>query len=64
MRDLNNQDILQGLAYVKPSNVIPTLEQGIEVEKLNLTINSTQENEDKIRDLTFLLNFFRIRGLG
>jgi len=57
-------ELIIALATVNPDNVIPTLEESIEIENLKLITNPTEEAKDKIRDLMFLLNFFHIRRLG
>lgn len=59
-----NNEIIHALSNVNPNNVIPTLEQSIELENLKMIINPEDDTKEKIRDLMFLLNFFRIRRLG
>lgn len=49
---------------INPSNVIPSLEQSIELESLKLILNPSDESRDKIRELNLLLTFFRLRRLG
>lgn len=43
------------LSLVDPNNIIPCLEQSIEVEEIKLHINPCRETEVKIRDLNFIL---------
>jgi hypothetical protein len=62
--DLGPADLVFALACVNPNNVIPQLEQSIEVEKLNLLVNPSEEVREKIREMMFLLNFLRLRRLG
>jgi hypothetical protein len=66
MRSFNQNpyDLVQVLALINPCNIIPCLEQSIEVEKLKLIVNPSRETEDKIREMNLLLDFFRIRRLG
>lgn len=59
-----NNEIIHALSNVNPNNVIPTLEQSIELENLKMIVNPQDDTKEKIRDLMFLLNFFRIRRLG
>lgn len=55
----------QILSIVNPNNIIPSLEQSIELEKLKLTVNQgDEEARNKIRDLTFILDFLRVRRFG
>lgn len=60
----NSYDLAQVLTLVNPENIIPGLEQSIEVEKLKMLVDPSKEIEDKIRDMNLLLDFFRIRRLG
>lgn len=60
----NSYDIQHVLELIKPCNIIPSLEQSIELEKIKLDLNPSDENEDKIRELELLLTFFRVRRLG
>ncbi len=60
----NDSELIAALVLVNPNNVIPDLEQSVEVAKLNLSFNPSEENKERLRDMTFLLNFFRFRRLG
>lgn len=61
----NNPDnLIAALILVNPNNVIPDLEQSVEVAKLTVKMNPCETNEERLRDLSFLLNFFRLRRLG
>jgi len=55
-------DLIYALSMVNPDNVIPGLEQAIEMEQLSLIINPEEDRDtqNKIRDLTFLLDFLRL----
>jgi hypothetical protein len=59
----DNSKMLQALSLVDPANIIPCLEQSIEIEGLNMIVNPSTELEDKIRDLNLLCIFFRCREL-
>lgn len=61
--NFDQSEVIFALATVNPNNVIPDLEQSVEVAKLNLSINPNEETKEKVRDLMFLLNFFRVRRL-
>ena len=56
--------LIAALVLVNPNNVIPDLEQSVEIAKLNVKLNPCETNEERLRDLSFLLNFFRLRRLG
>lgn len=58
------EHIAAALVLVNPNNVIPDLEQSVEVARINLTIDPCEGNKERLRDLLFLLNFFRFRRLG
>jgi hypothetical protein len=66
MRSFNNDysDLIHVLSAVNPNNLIPALEQSIEIEKLKLNANPSEEAEERIRDQMFVLNFLRLRRLG
>jgi hypothetical protein len=57
-------DTIAALGLVNPDNVIPDLEQAVEVAELQSIINPTDNGKERVRDLMFLLNFFRFRRLG
>lgn len=59
-----NENLFQALNLVKPAHIIPCLEQEIEIEKLKSTIDCSDDQRDKIRELSFLLAFFRCQRLG
>ena len=61
---LNHKDLFYIASTVNPDNIIPALEQHIEIEKLKLNVSNNTESRDKIRDLMFVLNFLRLRRLG
>lgn len=63
MRNPHNT-FIEALSLIKPENIIPCLEQSIEVEKLNQIVNPTIEGEEKIRELGFLLVVLRAWHLG
>lgn len=60
----NHDNLIAALDLVNPNNVIPDLEQSVEVAKLTAKLNPCETNEERLRDLSFLLNFFRLRRLG
>jgi hypothetical protein len=66
MRSSNNDysNLIHVLSAVNPNNLIPALEQSIEIEKLKLNVNPSEEAEERIRDQMFVLNFLRLRRLG
>lgn len=63
MRNANN-DLFHALELINPCNIIPSLEQSIELEELKFALNPSDEIRDKIRELNLLLTFFRVRRLG
>jgi hypothetical protein len=58
----NTQQLVEVLSILNPDNVIPSLEQSIEIERLKMDLDPSAV--DKVRDLMFLLNFFRFKRLG
>lgn len=60
----SHNTFIEALSLIKPSNIIPCLEQSIEVEKLNQIINPSSEGEEKIRELGFLLVVLKAWHLG
>jgi hypothetical protein len=57
-------DIAAALVLVNPNNVIQDLEQSVEVARINAEVDPSEESKERLRDLMFLLNFFRFRRLG
>jgi len=55
-----SHDALSLLSTIEPNNIIPSLEQSIELEKLNQSINYSKETKQKIRDLNILLRLFKL----
>lgn len=51
----NNNHFSVALSLVDPNNIIPCLEQSIEVEEIKLRINPCRETEVKIRELNLVL---------
>lgn len=64
MRSPNSQ-LFEVLNLLDPETIIPTLEKGIEIEKLELIVNPDDERtKASIRNSRVLLSFFYIRKLG
>jgi hypothetical protein len=58
----NNNHFSVALSLVDPNNIIPCLEQSIEVEEIKLSINPCREIEAKIRDLNFILTVLQAQA--
>lgn len=63
MRTSHNT-FVEALSLIKPANIIPCLEQSIEVERLNQIVNPSKDGEEKIRELGFLLVVLKAWHLG
>lgn len=65
MKSLENTNFLQLLANIPPTKLIPVLEKGLELEKLELIINpESEEVKEIIHYSTAVLTFLRLRRLG
>jgi hypothetical protein len=61
----NNYELIELLCLINPLTVIPVIENGLEIEKLNLSLNDDRlQVEQRIRDTRVLLSFLHARRLG
>lgn len=63
MRTVTESKLLEALRNVPTSSIIPVLEKGLEVEKLENEINQSETSATRIRDTEILLTLFYLRSL-
>lgn len=64
MLNSNSSKLIEAVSSINPNSVIPALERGLEIERLLLRIDASDEARQRIEDIQTLLTFLHMRRLG
>lgn len=64
MRNLDNSKLMEALSLIDPAIVIPVIERGLEIEKLELIVNKSETTQRRINETQLLLSFLHLQRLG
>lgn len=64
IRNHDNYPLLEVLSALDPETLIPVIERGLEITRLESVLNNNDVIAKQIRSSRVLLNFLRARELG